>query len=1009
MLNTLIPDSITERLFPVLLDDSIRLYVWRGAPGIPEGMLLESWCGMESVCGASAWVVNLISTEANLSTRALLNRRGRFGTRLADGVTAWRSGFIQKAVDLGSDGGVGRYQLVLVPGIWYATQTPRNRIFQNRTLIEILTQVLEPYVGAHVLKWKPANQVEAFLADVPARPMAVQYQESDYTFLTRLLAEEGLGWVMRHNQTASSDEATAGPDAEQPLPELVIFSNAEDFPEDACSKSALGGAGIRWHQGDSQEEQDVLLDWQQGRRIGINQTTTVSWQWQDKRNLTASEPSAFRPEHVPTLESYVNAQDARQTTQGDAARYARLAQEALDLAQWHIHSVGTVRSLQAGSFLNVRNYAEFGEGFTTHLTDHGGGSPAGTTNQNAFNVLSVLHAGINNLPRSNNDTLAAQLNTLTASIANLPQIHAGFPALLGDNSPTRLSRFLPALLQQIKKSGYANAACLAPRALPLRASLPRQAQVAAGFTLPARVVGPHGETTPGNEEIYADAYHRVRVQYFWQKRAAPDKPSADDQHTAWVPVMQRAAGPTRGASFLPRIGQEVLVGFINGQLDQPVVLTSVYNGRGEGSGFSREDRAQQNSEDRAATNSEAAAPDPSASADIFNAAHDSQPAGQGNRAAGQSPAWHGAAGTAHNHAAALLGLRTQEWAGLGHNQLLFDDSDSQLGMQLATTQFSTQFNFGHLRHRADNYRGSLRGQGYEIRTDAYGVVRAKQGLHLTTWGKDLSTPTGDAAATQRLMQIARDTGKNLSSAAATHQTVPLSAAAGVSQRNASSIREAMPPLAAMAHAVSGMVDGADTQQATDDASQQATATGTGKVPHSTDALLTLAGRGGIGLTATEVQMATGETHTTLAGQHHYTGVAGQTRIHSGQAIGLLGGVIQANDGMGLKIVAGNHDIKVQAQADTMQIASQRDMTLTANKDIDCAAAKEITLKTSGGASITIGKGITVQCPGAFTIHASSHQFAGGGGTSYALPLMPKQICISCLLKARASGSAFAIR
>ena len=89
-----------------------------------------------------------------------------------------------------------------------------------------------------------------------------------------------------------------------------------------------------------------------------------------------------------------------------------------------------------------------------------------------------------------------------------------------------------------------------------------------------------------------------------------------------------------------------------------------------------------------------------------------------------------------------MGLRTQEWEGLGHNQLLFDDSDQQLGIQLATTQYTTQFNFSHLRHRADNYRGSLRGQGFEIRTDAYGVVRAREGLHLTTWGKDLATPTG---------------------------------------------------------------------------------------------------------------------------------------------------------------------------------------------------------------------------------------------------------------------------
>ena len=908
----------------------------------------------------------------------MLHRQGTFGTRLADGTTAWRSGYVQKAIDLGSDGGVGRYQLVLVPGIWYATQTPKNRIFQIRSLTEILTQVLEPYVAANVLQWNLASHVESFLSAVPARPMTVQYQETDYSFLARLLAEEGLSWVMRQGDTASNDEAT-GPSFSQPLSQLVIFSDTDDFPEDPCSKSTLGGGGIRWHQGDSQEEQDVFTDWKQGRRLGINLTTTVSWHRQSKRCVTASEPSAFRPKNAPTLESYVNAHDSRQATQADAARYARLEQQSHDFAQWHIHSMGTVRSLAAGSHVTVRNYTEFGDDFSD-LSRYGVAQT--TVNQNAFNVLSVLHLGINNLPRSNNEAIARQLHTLIKGVLSLPQIHPGMRALQDANCPSRLTRFLPQLMRQLEKSGYANAACLAARALPLRASQPRQAQVAPGYTLPARVVGPHGERTPGNEEIYADATHRVRVQYFWQKQQ-----TADDRNTAWVPVMQRAAGPTRGAGFLPRIGQEVLVGFLDGQLDQPVVLTSLYNGRGEGSGFSREDRAPHDAATPSAPNP--SSPDPSSRQDIFTQAHDSQPAGQGNRAAGQSPAWHGAAGTAHNHVAALLGLRTQEWAGTGHNQLLFDDSDQQLGIQLGTTQYGTQFNFGHLRHRSDNYRGSLRGQGYEIRTDAYGVVRAKHGLHITTWGKDLATPSGDAAATQRLLKTARDTGINLSSAARTHQTVELASAEGFTKKSASAIRNDKAPFAAMAHALDGMVDGANTNQAQTDATNNVTSTATGKVPHTTDAVLTIAGRGGIGLTATDIQMASGQTHATLAGQHLFTGVGGQTRIHSGQAIGLLGGVIKASDGIGLKIVAGNHNITVQAQADTMQIASQKDMTLTANKNIDWAAAKEITLKTAGGASITIGKNITVQCPGMFKIHASSHQFKSGGGEHYSLTAFDK--------------------
>ena len=82
-------------------------------------------------------------------------------------------------------------------------------------------------------------------------------------------------------------------------------------------------------------------------------------------------------------------------------------------------------------------------------------------------------------------------------------------------------------------------------------------------------------------------------------------------------------------------------------------------------------------------------------------------------------------GADHNHIGALLGMRTKEWGGFGYNQLLFDDSDQQLAVQVATTQYSTQLNLGHLRHRADNYRGSFRGTGFEARTDAYGAVRAQ--------------------------------------------------------------------------------------------------------------------------------------------------------------------------------------------------------------------------------------------------------------------------------------------
>lgn len=82
----------------------------------------------------------------------------------------------------------------------------------------------------------------------------------------------------------------------------------------------------------------------------------------------------------------------------------------------------------------------------------------------------------------------------------------------------------------------------------------------------AKVVGKSGE------EIYIDKYGRVRVQFFWDRKGENNEKS-----TCWVRVAQLAAGKRWGASFWPRIGQEVMVAFVEGDPDQPIIVGTVYN------------------------------------------------------------------------------------------------------------------------------------------------------------------------------------------------------------------------------------------------------------------------------------------------------------------------------------------------------------------------------------------------------------------------------------------------
>ena len=262
------------------------------------------------------------------------------GIRQADGTTQWRSGYLQSIQQLDADGGLARYRLKLVPGVWLATQARRNRIFQNKPILQVIEEVLAPY--APYVRWQIDTGVDTLLAELAPRPMIVQYQESDYTFITRLMAEEGLGWsVAESSPSGELPDFSAGA-----AHALHLFANGDSFTQDP---SSAADGGIRWHQAGSQEDSDALFDWRHTRSLRSNQTATLSWAWAHKRALVAVESSSSRPAHVPDLERFSDAHDGRQLTNSDAQRYARLQQTQIDSSQWQIGCASSVRSLAVHS------------------------------------------------------------------------------------------------------------------------------------------------------------------------------------------------------------------------------------------------------------------------------------------------------------------------------------------------------------------------------------------------------------------------------------------------------------------------------------------------------------------------------------------------------------------------------------------------------------------------------------------------------------------------------------
>ncbi len=215
-------------------------------------------------------------------------------------------------------------------------------------------------------------------------------------------------------------------------------------------------------------------------------------------------------------------------------------------------------------------------------------------------------------------------------------------------------------------AGYRNSFVCIRQKIPYRPPITTPRPSLAG-SLTAIVVGPEGE------EVFTDALARVQVRFHWQREQDPAGA------TTWLRVAMPSAGAGFGHQFLPRVGQEVLVTFLGGDIDRPLV-TSV----------------------------------------LYNADH-------------LPPRFSNATGLPGNRA--LSGIQTQEHKGNGFNELLFDDTPGALRARMATTHHATALNLGKLTTPRTDGQAQPRGNGAELRTDAAIALRAAQGMLLTTYAR----------------------------------------------------------------------------------------------------------------------------------------------------------------------------------------------------------------------------------------------------------------------------------
>lgn len=397
---------------------------------------------------------------------------------------------------------------------------------------------------------------------------------------------------------------------------------------------------------------------------------------------------------------------------------------------------------------------------------------------------------------------------------------------------------------------------------------------------------------PSGEEIYTNEYGEIKITYPWDRRAQKDQTD-----TKWVPVAGSWAGAGNGDKLLPRIGDSVMVDHIDGDPSRPIIVCRAHDYNHMPTSFSKTGNLPGN--------------------------------------------------------AALAGFRSKELHGERYNQLLFDDTPGEIRTQLESEHAKSQLNLGYLTHPR-NVNATPRGEGFELRTDAWGAVRADKGLFLTTDGR----PTGVGAALSRDELISR-----------LEEALTLAKSFGeFAEKNQGNPSDPKPQ-ETLGKAVKDWGHGSNAEKG-----------GNGGHP-----VVAVSAPAGIALgTPKSTTVATGEHIDLVAEQNQHFTAGQKMNLHAGQ------GISQFAQNGGIKSIANHGKHITQAQDDDIQISADKSVQITATTDhVMVAADKHVTL-TSGGGYIKISGGnIEIHCPGSVSIKAGNYSLTGPTSMQAELPSFGK--------------------
>ena len=434
-------------------------------------LLLRGFKGTEGISRLFRFELDFLSENSSISFSDIVGKNVTISLRQGDGTYRYLNGIISRFAQHATEEEFTSYSAEMVPWLWFLTRDADCRIFQNKSIPDILTQVFSD-LGFN-------DYTNSLQGSYDPREYCVQYRESSFHFVSRLMEEYGVFYFFKHQQGKHT---------------LVLADTSTSH------SSCPGQSMVRYVAVSGGPQEDVITGWQIEEELRTGKYSLEDYNFQTpSTNLMVNEPTVYEVGGNSKFEIYDYPGEYLTKGAGESLAKVRMQEEEAE----HLVAHGTSQCRM------------FVSGYKFTLEEHP------RKDMNTDYVLTEI-----------------QHSAITDSYGSL-------------KSP--------------QGESYSNTFTCIPLSVPVRPLRVTPRPTVKGPQT-AVVAGPSGE------EIYTDKYGRVKVQFFWDRLGKKNENSS-----CWIRVSQSWAGKNWGAVFLPRIGQEVIVDFLEGDPDQPLITGRVYN------------------------------------------------------------------------------------------------------------------------------------------------------------------------------------------------------------------------------------------------------------------------------------------------------------------------------------------------------------------------------------------------------------------------------------------------